>query len=290
VEVTRQEKEIESVRAREDRDRKLLESGSVPAKQVADIEHELQSLQRRQTALEDDLLELMERREALELDAQRTGAEVDKAEAEVAEAVVKRDEAFKDLDTTKARRDEDRAKLLPKIPEDLLKLYEKVRAHKGIGAALLRARRCGACQLDSSTAARSARSGWPRPTRSSSARTAGRSWSGRRSRACDRPTSSSRPTAVPGATRAPRATARWSRTPRPARCWPRTQGRSASPPTTSPSTRPDRRAQAAAELGRPHGRPDGLQARGGADVRPLEDQAPALQPLARQANELAALP
>ncbi|MEC3978768.1 zinc ribbon domain-containing protein [Amycolatopsis sp. H20-H5] len=147
-EVARQEKEIESVRAREDRDRKLLEAGSVPAKQVADIEHELQSLQRRQTALEDDLLELMERREALELDGQRTGAEVDKAEAEVAEAVISRDEAFKDLDTTKARRDEDRAKLLPRIPEDLLKLYEKVRAHKGIGAALLRARRCGACQLD----------------------------------------------------------------------------------------------------------------------------------------------
>ena len=147
-EIARQEKEIESVRAREDRDRKLLESGSVNAKQMTDIEHELQSLERRQSALEDDLLELMEQREALGLDAQRTGAEVDKAEAEVAAAVARRDEAFKDLDTTRARRAEDREKLVPAFPEPLLKLYERVREHKGIGAALLRARRCGACQLE----------------------------------------------------------------------------------------------------------------------------------------------
>lgn len=147
-EVARQEREVDSVRAREDRDRKLLASGTVAAKQMADIEHELQTLQRRQTALEDDVLELMERREALQLDAQRTGAEVDKAEQEAADAIRRRDETFADLDTTQARRDEDRAKLLPRFPEDLLKLYERVRAHKGIGAALLRARRCGACQLE----------------------------------------------------------------------------------------------------------------------------------------------
>ncbi|MEV7091243.1 C4-type zinc ribbon domain-containing protein [Amycolatopsis sp. NPDC051045] len=147
-EIARQEKEIESVRAREDRDRKLLASGSVNSKQMTDIEHELQSLERRQRALEDDLLELMEQREALGLDAQRTGAEVDKAEAGVAAAIARRDEAFKDLDTTRARRDEDRAKLLPRFPEPLLKLYERVREQKGIGAALLRARRCGACQLE----------------------------------------------------------------------------------------------------------------------------------------------
>jgi len=147
-EIARQEREIESVRAREDRDRKLLAGGTIIAKQMTDIEHELQSLQRRQSALEDDLLELMEQREALGLDAQRTGAEVDKAEAEVAAAVARRDEAFKDLDTTLARREEDRVKLIPGFPADFLKLYERVRAQKGIGASLLRARRCGACQLE----------------------------------------------------------------------------------------------------------------------------------------------
>ncbi|MET9264055.1 C4-type zinc ribbon domain-containing protein [Amycolatopsis sp. NPDC004079] len=147
-EIARQEKEVESVRARVDRDRKLLESGSIGAKQMTDVEHELQTLGRRQGALEDDLLELMEQREALGLDAQRTSAEVDKAVQEVEAATARRDEAFKDLDTTEARRKEDRAKLLPRFPEPLLKLYTRVYDHKGIGAALLRARRCGACQLE----------------------------------------------------------------------------------------------------------------------------------------------
>ncbi|HEV7978406.1 zinc ribbon domain-containing protein [Amycolatopsis sp.] len=147
-EITRQEREIESVRSREDRDRKLLESGTVAAKQMADIEHELHTLERRQAALEDDLLEQMERREALELDGKRNGAEVDQAEKALAEAVTRRDEAFADLDTTLARRQQDRAGLLPKFPDELISLYERVRARGGIGAALLRSRRCGACQLD----------------------------------------------------------------------------------------------------------------------------------------------
>lgn len=147
-EITRQEREIESVRSREDRDRKLLESGTVAAKQMADIEHELHTLERRQAALEDDLLEQMERREALELDGKRNGAEVDQAEKALAEAVSRRDEAFADLDTTLARRQKDRAGLLPKFPDELIGLYERVRARGGIGAALLRSRRCGACQLD----------------------------------------------------------------------------------------------------------------------------------------------
>jgi predicted nucleic acid-binding Zn-ribbon protein len=147
-EIARQEREIESVRAREDRDRNLLTSGAVSAKQMTDVEHELQTLQRRQSALEDDLLELMERREALELDGKRTGAEVDQAELALRDAVRRRDEAFLDLDTTTARRDGDRAGLVPRLPADLLALYERVRAQRGIGAALLRARRCGACRLD----------------------------------------------------------------------------------------------------------------------------------------------
>jgi predicted nucleic acid-binding Zn-ribbon protein len=147
-EIARQEREVESVRSREDRDRKVLEAGSVSAKQLTDVEHELESLRRRQTALEDDLIEMMERREALDLDAQRTSAEVAKAEQALAEATARRDETLADLDTTQARRTEDRERLLPNFGEQLLAVYERVRAQRGIGAALLRARRCGACQLE----------------------------------------------------------------------------------------------------------------------------------------------
>ncbi len=147
-EVSKQEREIESVRARAERDRKLMESGSVSAKQLADLERELETLARRQSVLEDDQLELMERKEAVDADVQRTAAEGDKAEQELADAQRRRDEALADLDTTQARREADRKNLVPKLPENLLALYERVRAHKGIGAALLKSRRCGACQLE----------------------------------------------------------------------------------------------------------------------------------------------
>jgi len=147
-EVDRQEKEVESVRARADRDRKLMESGSAGAKQLTELEHELETLARRQQVLEDDQLELMERREAADIEVQRAAAEVDKAEQDLADATTRRDEAVADLDATQGRRDADRAALLPTFPEPLLKVYERVRDQRGIGAAMLRARKCEACRLE----------------------------------------------------------------------------------------------------------------------------------------------
>ncbi|CAM4000122.1 zinc ribbon domain-containing protein [Kibdelosporangium persicum] len=147
-EVTRQEKEIDQVRARVERDDKLLQGGTVAAKQMTDLEHEIDTLHRRQAALEDDLLELMERREALQMDAQHAEAELAKAEAAVADATTRRDEAFADLETQEARAKATRNAMLPAFPEPLLALYNRVREQKGTGAALLRSRRCGACRLE----------------------------------------------------------------------------------------------------------------------------------------------
>lgn len=147
-EVERQEKEVDSVRERADRDRKLMESGSAAAKQLAELEHELDTLARRQQVLEDDQLELMERREAADIEVQRAAAEVDKVESDLADAATRRDEALADLDTTQARRDEDRAALVAKFPEPLLKTYDRVREQRGAGAGMLRARRCEACRLE----------------------------------------------------------------------------------------------------------------------------------------------
>lgn len=144
----RQEDDIEAVRAREDRDRKLLNEGSIGARQVVDLQHELESLARRQSTLEDDLLELMERREAIELDVSHARAELDKAEQALGELHERRDAALADLDTTEARRLADREKLAGDAPAELLALYDRIRAQKGIGAALLRSRRCGACRLE----------------------------------------------------------------------------------------------------------------------------------------------
>ena len=145
--VSKLESEIDAVRAREDRDRGLLKTG-VGARQVTDLEHELQTLQRRQGVLEDELLEIMERREAAGIDADKAREALTAAEQRLADATHRRDEAVADLDVAEQRRTADRATLIAGLPADLLALYDRIRAQKGTGAALLRARRCGSCRLE----------------------------------------------------------------------------------------------------------------------------------------------
>jgi uncharacterized protein len=60
--IRRLERDIEGVRARADRDQKILASSGVGAKQAVDLQHELETLARRQSVLEDEQLEVMEQR------------------------------------------------------------------------------------------------------------------------------------------------------------------------------------------------------------------------------------
>lgn len=147
-EVKRQEREVESVRAREDKDRKLMDSGSVNAKQLTELEHELGTLQRRQAALEDDLLELMEQREAVGVDEQKSADAIATTEQQTAEARAALDTAVAELDAVQTKAEAARGDLVGQFPAELLSRYDRVRVARGRGAGLLRARRCGACQLE----------------------------------------------------------------------------------------------------------------------------------------------
>lgn len=142
------EGEIEAVRKREERDRGLLTAGSVNAKQLSELQHELGSLERRRTVLEDELIEVMERREAASADHDHAGANLDQAEQELVDAERRRDDALADLKVAQQRCESDRAALSGGFPADLLAAYEKQRAGFGVGAALLQARRCGACRIE----------------------------------------------------------------------------------------------------------------------------------------------
>jgi len=141
------EGEIDAVRAREERDRGLLRSG-VGARQVTDLEHELETLQRRQGVLEDELLEIMEQREAAGINADKAREALADAERRLADATDRRDHALADLEVAEQRRSADRAGLVGDIPADLLAMYDRIRSQKGTGAALIRARRCGSCRLE----------------------------------------------------------------------------------------------------------------------------------------------
>ncbi len=143
------ETEVDAVRKREHRNAERLSAGGVPAKQLSEMEHENSSLQRRRGVLEDELLEVMEQREAAAEDRDRAGAQVDALDQELVEAQRLRGEAVADLDTVEESARGRRAEVLAAgLPEELLDDYERVRSRTGIGAALLRARRCGACRME----------------------------------------------------------------------------------------------------------------------------------------------
>src|SRR6516165_1831271 len=86
AQVSRFESEIEAVRQREERDRSFLRSGATDAKQLSDLQHELETLIRRQTSLEDSLLEVMERREELEAQLAVELGAIEALEADLASA------------------------------------------------------------------------------------------------------------------------------------------------------------------------------------------------------------
>lgn len=143
------ETEVDAVRKREQRNAERLAAGGVPAKQLSEMEHENSSLQRRRGVLEDELLEVMEQREAAEEDRDRAGAQVDALEQDLVEARRLLSEAEADLATAEESARTRREELLSAgLPEDLLDEYEQLRSRTGIGAALLRARRCGACRME----------------------------------------------------------------------------------------------------------------------------------------------
>lgn len=142
------EGEVDAVRQREARDKKMLDSGTIAPKQMTELQHELGSLERRQGILEEELLEVMEQREASERDYEHAGAQLTQIEDELVDAGRRRDDAVADLDVAEKRSAERRETLAKGMPADLLGLYEKQRSLTGRGAALLQARRCGACRIE----------------------------------------------------------------------------------------------------------------------------------------------
>ncbi|BBY30609.1 zinc ribbon domain-containing protein [Mycolicibacterium sediminis] len=147
-EVAKYENEIASVRQREDKDRSMLQSGSVNAKQLTDLQHELETLERRQASLEDEQLEVMERREELQDQQAVKQRGVDDLAQTVADARAARDEALVDIDVARQKALERRAEIAGGIDAALLASYDRQRSGGGPGAGVLQARRCGACRIE----------------------------------------------------------------------------------------------------------------------------------------------
>ena len=146
-ESTRLEHEIDSMGAKLAAEDKRMYDGSIAnPKELEALQHEIASLKERRSRAEDDLLELMERREDLESRAAGADTEVaatrDRLESVGGDAARELDAIVADL----AERRGARETLVPELDEELLELYEDLRRQKkGIGAAAIVDGVCQAC-------------------------------------------------------------------------------------------------------------------------------------------------
>ena len=249
------------------------------------LQHELETLARRQRELEDAELELMEKREEAAGGAGRGRAPAGQgprpSRPRSSAAATSCSPASP---RTRSSAGPAASRSPPTCRADLVKLYEQIREQTGIGAALLRAGRCEGCRLELSGSEKAAGAGRRRRTRWCAATSAGASWSAPPSRGCERALrviveadGGSRGNPGPagygavvldaetgdGARRAGRGDRHRHQQRRRVR-------------------RADRRAAGGRRAGRRRGRgPDGLQARRRADVRPLADQASRAAPARR---------
>ncbi len=152
--VARAEDDVASVRARAERDRQLLASGSITvAKHLSDMEHEVESLARRQADLEESELELMEELELAEAAKTAAATAVAATSAEVEQTIAARDAQLSELRQEHALLSGERAGVASGIPADLLAVYDRLRSGGAdVAVARLRNDSCEACRLQLSHA------------------------------------------------------------------------------------------------------------------------------------------
>lgn len=149
LEQGRLEDKARMLEQKRDKENAKLYSGSVSAiKELQALQDEIASLQRQQTAVEDDVIEYMEKTEPLSeqirvLDEQAAQV-ADKYLAAIAE--VEQQEA--DIDAEMNAQRAQRSDAATAVPDELMQRYEEIRADTGgIGVARFAAGRCEGCHL-----------------------------------------------------------------------------------------------------------------------------------------------
>jgi predicted nucleic acid-binding Zn-ribbon protein len=129
-------------------DRKLY-SGTVSApRELQTMQEEIASLKRRQSSLEDQLLEVMELTEPVAADLERLEEERARAEDEGARLRAAIVDTEAEIDAETERVNGARAELAAGIPAELLATYESLRGRlAGVAVARLEGNRCMGCHL-----------------------------------------------------------------------------------------------------------------------------------------------
>ncbi len=149
AEQKRADADVEQVKARRVRDQAMVDGGKISdPKALERMLGELGSLDRRISDLEDVEIEVMERLETTQSQLDEKSAELVAMDAESTELRHAFEKKASELQSELADQKSERITTASGMPDDLMALYEKLRAHMGgVGAAALRRRECGGCRL-----------------------------------------------------------------------------------------------------------------------------------------------
>jgi predicted nucleic acid-binding Zn-ribbon protein len=128
-------------------EQKRLYSGQVSnPRELAGLQAEIEMLLRRKGALEDELLEIMVARDAAVSTLQSLSSERAELSAQASEQRAAVEHLSSEIQAEVSAHERAREELSEGLPEDLVALYEKIRAAKGgVGAAVLEQGTCQGC-------------------------------------------------------------------------------------------------------------------------------------------------
>ena len=142
-ELSKSEIDVEQVTSRIERDEKRLASGTGTPKELEQLQHELQSLAKRRSELEEVELEVMVRVDAINDRIKSLGTERDQHALRISELEALVGEAKKEIENAMASGHSQRMEISQSINKELIDLYEKIRSqNSGVGAALLKGDTC----------------------------------------------------------------------------------------------------------------------------------------------------
>jgi predicted nucleic acid-binding Zn-ribbon protein len=148
IDLRRSEVEVEQVADRMTKDEARLSGGQASPKELEQLQHELGTLAKRKSELEDGELEIMIRHDAAKQKVETLKSDEEGLKKLELELNIRLENAKTEIDREIALKNSERTLLVPKIDTALTELYEKVKANgSGVGAALLIGNTCDGCRL-----------------------------------------------------------------------------------------------------------------------------------------------
>jgi uncharacterized protein len=148
IEQSKADSDVEQVKTRRERDRARIDAGLITnPKDLERMQHELVSLERRITSLEDSELEIMEKLEEKQSEIRSLNKQLSAADDRLAAVTLAQQKKASEIDGALRSTMTQRGEAVTGLPEALMALYERIRAQSGVGAAPLRARQCNGCQM-----------------------------------------------------------------------------------------------------------------------------------------------